>query len=79
MKPRPGWTIADGNASARRKDGVVAGFEFPYDEKPYAVKRQRISPRRGKTDEWLIIRGKSLTFRTLEKAMEAADKTWPLT
>ena len=39
MKPRPGWIIAEGAASARRKDGVEAGFYFLGDDKPYSAKK----------------------------------------
>lgn len=79
MKPRPSWKIADGNASARRTDGVVAGFYFLGEEKPYGVKRPYQSPRQGMLMEFLRPVG-SLTakkFRTLTAAMEAADKAWP--
>lgn len=79
MKPRDGWTIAAGGASARREDGVKAGFQFLGDDKPYAVQRPYISPRRGRAMEFLRPAG-SLSprkFRTLEDAMIAADLSWP--
>lgn len=81
MKPRDGWTIADGGASARRKDGVVACFHFLGREKPYAVQRPYTSPRRGRSMEYLRRAG-SLTpmeFRSLEQAMAMADNYWPIT
>lgn len=79
MKPRDGWTIAAGGASARRPDGVKAGFQFLGDEKPYGVQRPYTSPRRGRAMEFLRPPG-SLSprkFRTLEDAMAAADQYWP--
>jgi hypothetical protein len=70
MKPRPNWTIAEGGASARRTDGVTAGFMFLGEDKPYGA-------RRGAED---LTAGSRVPrkFSTLDKAMEAADKIWPV-
>lgn len=81
MKPRKNWRIAEGGASARRTDGVHAGFLFAHKpETPYGVFRARQEPtRRGDKSEWLSTRTKTARcFRNLEAAMEAADKAWPL-
>jgi len=79
MKPRKNWTIADGAASARRTDGVVAAFVFSHHEQPYAVYRH-FQGERGRQQEWLSAGrtpGTARRFRTLDKAMDAADKVWP--
>ena len=81
MKPRKNWKIANGAASARRTDGVCAGYIFSNKPKtPYGVFRARSVPtRRGDTLLWLSTRTYAARcFRTLQAAMEAADKAWPL-
>lgn len=81
MKPRKNWTIAEGGASARRTDGVCAGYLFIHKPAPpYGAFRSRKEPtRRGDTSEWLSTRTMTARcFRTLEVAMEAADKQWPM-
>ncbi len=79
MKPRAGWTIAEGGASARRKDGVTAAFHFLGQPKPYAAQRPYSSPRQGRAMEYLRRTGALVPtgFRTLEAAMAAADQKWP--
>lgn len=80
MKPRAGWVIADGGASARREDGVTAGFHFLGKPKPYGVQRPYQSPRRGKSLEFLRAAGSLAprAFKTLHQAMEAADQQWQM-
>ena len=79
-KPRPGWTIAEGGATALRPDGVVAGYFFSDRQKPYAIQRPFEGPR-GRRMEWLSggrTGGTPRCFGTLDKAMDAADKVWGL-
>ena len=81
MKPRKNWTIADGAASARRTDGVCAGYLFAHKpETPYGVFRPRKEPtRRGDKAEWLSTPSHTARcFRSLTAAMEAADTQWPM-
>jgi hypothetical protein len=82
MKPRAGWKIAEGAASARRTDGVCAGYLFTHKPAtPYGAFRARQEPtRRGDKYEWLSTRTMTARcFRTLQAAMEATDKQWPMT
>lgn len=77
MKPRDGWTIAPGSASARRDDGVEAGFYFLGEPKPYGCRKGFLDTRRGHRPN-LLLRGAVIRkFSTLHAAMEAADKAWP--
>lgn len=80
MKPREGWTIAEGGGSAIRRDAVIAGFCFLGKPKPYGVKRPYTSPRKGQSIEYLRAAGSlsPRTFKTLHQAMTAADEAWPL-
>lgn len=79
MKPRKGWVIGPGSASARRRDGVFAGFIFSHRLTPFAAYRPRQSLKRGRVDEWLAgTTGVARCFRTLEAVMIAVDKAWPL-
>lgn len=79
-KPRTGWKILPGGASARRGDGITAGFCFLGSAKPYAVYRKRQSERLGIVDEYMRTAvGASLrSYSTLQTAMEAADRYWPV-
>ena len=79
MKPRPGWIIAEGAASARRKDGVEAGFYFLGDDKPYSAKKGFVFTRRGKQPNYLRQGTSFRKFSTLHGAMAAADRAWPPT
>lgn len=71
MKPRENWRIGTGDANAVRTDGVMAAYLFPDHPKPYAVK--------AKDGQWLKrwSDSKPRQFRTLERALIAADAVWP--
>lgn len=75
MKPVPNWKIGEGDASARRKDGVFAAFVFEHKKAAYAVRRIE-----GGHTVWLSTAYKGVVrcFNTLQAAMDAADKSWPL-
>lgn len=75
MKPKSMvWKEFNGGNWAERSDGVTAEFRMGHSEFPYVVSRGR-----GKKFEWLAGKMKAVrAFKTLESAMKAADKAWPL-